>query len=86
MAMGIPVITNSGVGDVADIVTKYNAGYILNDFSEKSFNEVIEMILAGNTFDSTAIRNGASKFYALKNAVDQYRKVYDRIFSCDDNR
>jgi len=86
MAMGIPVITNSGVGDVADIVTKYNAGYILNDFSEKSFNEVIEMILTGNTLDSTAIRNGASQFYALGNAVDQYRKVYDRIFSCDDKR
>ncbi len=82
MAMGIPVITNAGVGDVADIVTKYNGGYVLNDFSEKSFNEVIEKILIGNTFDTTGIRKGASDFYALENAVERYRKVYDRIFSC----
>ena len=80
--MGIPVITNAGVGDVADIVTKYNGGYVLNDFSEKSFNEVIEKILIGNTFDTTGIRKGASDFYALENAVERYRKVYDRIFSC----
>lgn len=86
MTMGIPVITNSGVGDVADIVAKYNSGYVLTDFSENSFNEVIEMILAGNTFDTTAIRNGASQFYALGNAVDRYRKVYDCIFSGIDKK
>ncbi len=81
MAMGIPVITNSGVGDVADIVTKYNGGYVLNDFTEKSFKAVIAMMLEGNTFDKTAIRTGASDFYALENAVERYHKVYDRIFS-----
>ena len=86
MAMGIPVITNDGVGDVADIVTKCNGGYVLNNFSKNAFNEVIEMILAGNTFDTTAIRTGASHFYALENAVDRYRKVYDRIFSGDVKR
>ncbi len=85
MAMGIPVITNSGVGDVADIVKKYNGGYIVNGFSEKDFKEVIEMMLAGNIFDTTAIRNGAIDFYALENAVQRYREVYDRIISSAGN-
>jgi glycosyltransferase involved in cell wall biosynthesis len=81
MAMGIPVIINSGVGDVAEIVTKYNAGYVINDFSDQSFNEVIEKIIAGNAFDKTAIRNGAKDFYALETAVGRYKKVYDTIFA-----
>ncbi len=79
MAMGIPVITNSGVGDVEEIVTKYNAGYVVNDFSESSFNKVIEKIIAGNTFDKDAIRNGAKDFYALQTAVERYKKVYHTI-------
>lgn len=81
MAMGIPVITNSGVGDVAEIVTKYNAGYIINDFSDESFNGVIEKIKEGNPFDKALIRAGAKDFYALENAVERYKKVYDKIFA-----
>jgi glycosyltransferase involved in cell wall biosynthesis len=81
MAMGIPVITNSGVGDVADIVSKYHGGYVLNNFSEKSFDEVIEMIMTGGTFDAAGIRTGATNYYALEIAVERYRKVYEQIFS-----
>ena len=77
--MGIPVITNRGVGDVEEIVVKYNAGYIVNDFSEESFNKVIEKIIAGNTFDKAGIRNGAKNFYALQTAVERYKNVYHTI-------
>ena len=31
MAMGIPVITNSGVGDVEEIVKKYEGGFVVED-------------------------------------------------------
>jgi glycosyltransferase involved in cell wall biosynthesis len=79
MAMSIPVITNSGVGDVEEIVTKYNAGYVLNDFTEKSFTDVIEKLIAGNEFNKNGIRNGAKEFYALETAVERYRKVYSKI-------
>ena len=81
MAMGIPVITNSGVGDVTEIVTKYNAGYIINDFSDESFNRIIEKIKEGNPFDKALIRAGAKNFYALETAVELYKKVYEKIFN-----
>lgn len=79
MAMGIPVITNSGVGDVEEVVTKYNAGYLVNDFTDKSFSKVIEKIISGNNFDKDKIRNGAKEFYALETAVERYSKVYNKI-------
>lgn len=81
MAMGIPVITNSGVGDVAEIVIKYNSGYIINDFSDESFNQVIDKIKEGNPFDNDLIRAGARDFYALENAVERYKKVYEKILN-----
>ena len=77
--MGIPVITNVGVGDVEEIVTKYDAGYIINDFTERSFSNVIEKISAGRVFDKDKIRDGAREFYALETAVERYRKVYSKI-------
>ena len=79
MAMGIPVITNSGIGDVAEIVAKYNAGYVVSDFTDPTFASVIDKIIAGNPFDKMAIRHGAKDFYSLETAVERYRKVYDKI-------
>jgi glycosyltransferase involved in cell wall biosynthesis len=81
MAMGIPVITNTGVGDVEGIVKKYNAGYVISDFTEKSFTHVIENLIAGNKFNKDEIRNGAKEFYTLETAVERYRKVYSEIFT-----
>lgn len=80
MAMGIPVITNSGVGDIEDVITKYSSGYVVNDFLDGSFTAVIDKIIKGNSFDKDAIRNGAIDFYDLANAVTTYKKVYTAIF------
>ncbi len=79
MAMGIPVITNSGVGDVKEIVEKYNAGYVVNDFTDTAFTSVIDKMIAGNSFDAAGIRNGAVEFYSLDKAVDLYDEIYNQI-------
>ena len=79
MAMGIPVITNSGVGDVKAIVDQYNAGYVIDDFTDAAFNVVIDKMLAANSFDAAGIRNGAKEFYSLEKAVESYKKIYDAI-------
>ena len=79
MAMGIPVITNGGVGDVAEIVTNYKAGFVVDDFSDAAFAKVVAQIKAQPVFDKKAIRAGATEFYALDNAIASYRKVYAAI-------
>jgi glycosyltransferase involved in cell wall biosynthesis len=80
MAMGIPVITNGGVGDVQQIVETYKAGYVVENFGDAAFDKVIDQVLAGNTFDKAAIRQGAKEFYALEKAIATYKKVYTGIF------
>ncbi len=81
MAMGIPVITNGGVGDVKEIVNKYAAGYVVDDFSEESLKVVIDQIKNGRYFDSAAIREGAKEFYSLNKALKSYHKVYLEVFN-----
>lgn len=80
MAMGIPVITNSGVGDVKEIVENYNAGFVLNDFTEQSFVHIIDQLKSNPSFNRKAIREGAISFYGLDVAEERYCKVYKRIF------
>ena len=80
MAMGIPVIANSGVGDVKEIVEKYTAGYVVDAFTDKAFSGVIDKMLAGNPFDMAGIRKGAFEFYSLQKAVGLYETIYKKIF------
>lgn len=81
MAMGIPVITNSGVGDVAEIVEKYHSGIVLNQLNESEFKSIVEIICKGNNFDQNEIRNGAKEFYNLDNAIEKYRKIYNQVLA-----
>lgn len=80
MAMGIPVITNAGVGDVKEIVLKYEAGVVMEDFSGDSMELAIDKIISTG-FDTIKIRKAAEAFYSLEKAVQSYKNVYDIILS-----
>ena len=79
MAMGIPVITNSGVGDVKEIVEKYQSGFVVDEFSDDAFNKVIDKMALVNSFNKNVIRKGAEEFYALDKAVESYLQLYKEI-------
>lgn len=81
MAMGIPVITNSGVGDVKRISAEYNGGYVVDDFTDASFDAVINQLQQGKTFSAATIREGAKAYYNLQAAVEKYAAVYHKIFN-----
>jgi glycosyltransferase involved in cell wall biosynthesis len=79
MAMGIPVITNDGVGDVKEIVEKYNGGYVVNEFTDDSYQAIAKTIVSKNSFNPQEIRNGAKEFYSLAEAIKRYHTIYNAI-------
>jgi glycosyltransferase involved in cell wall biosynthesis len=80
MAMGIPVIANSGVGDVKEIVEKYNSGYVLDRFTENEMTAVVNKMYNNEIiFDAGQIRNGAKDFYSLPKTVATYASVYKKV-------
>jgi len=80
MAMGIPVITNVGVGDVQEIVEKYESGFVLKELKQGNYIHYVEM-LTDTHFDSKKIREGAADFYSLERAIQKYREVYEHILN-----
>ena len=79
MAMGIPLITNSGVGDVETIVNSYNAGIIINRFTDTEFSAAADKISAGLSFKVDEIKRGAREFYSLGTAIEKYISIYNSI-------
>ena len=74
MAMGIPIICNSGVGDVDNIVKKYDSGTIFE--MGKKLN--IESLL-NNVFDENKIVRGAKDYFSLEKGVESYLEIYAKI-------
>ncbi|MBL0055610.1 MAG: glycosyltransferase [Chitinophagaceae bacterium] len=81
MAMGIPLVTNSGVGDVEAIVHRYDSGIIIRQFSETDFRAAADAMVSGKLFDPVRIREGAREFYSLETAIEKYNKIYHAILN-----
>ncbi len=79
MAMGIPLITNSGVGDVENIINRYNSGIVIPEFNDQEFEAAAGQVAAGQLFDRAGIRKGAIEFYSLDKAVEKYIGIYNSI-------
>jgi glycosyltransferase involved in cell wall biosynthesis len=79
MAMGIPLITNSGVGDVQTIVEQYHSGIVIQEFNQEEYSIVAEKIAAGINYNTAEIRQGAREFYALASAIEKYNRIYNSI-------
>lgn len=79
MAMGIPLITNSGVGDVSAIVEQYHAGIVITEFTKAAYEKAAAAIAARKNFDKNEIRKGAEEFYSLEKAVKKYISIYNSI-------
>ena len=79
MALGIPVITNAGVGDLADIITTSRSGLVLKDLNEKEFQVTADKIVEKKFFDKNIIRNAAMEYYDLDNAIKKYSEIYQEI-------
>lgn len=79
LAMGLPVICNSRIGDVEEIIKKTESGYVIDHFSVQEYESAIRcipMLIAKNPFK---IRGKAIDYYRLENAIEQYKSVYMRI-------
>lgn len=79
MAMGIPIITNSGIGDSDEILTESGAGMLTNNFSDAEYERVIKQIDVLLNIDKTKIRTAAEYYFSLEKGIEQYDAVYKKL-------
>lgn len=77
MGMGVPIICNSGIGDTDMVIKKYQAGWVVEEFSDAEFDKVIGRL--DISLNKASIIQGANEFYALQEGVKRYRNVYNMV-------
>ena len=75
MGLSIPVVCNTGVGDVDQIVSNANAGIVLKDFKEGSIDKAIVEMLSFS-FDASQLREAAFGYASLDTGIRRYKEIY----------
>jgi glycosyltransferase involved in cell wall biosynthesis len=81
LSMGIPVIVNSGVGDVEAIVNQSGGGFVLQTFTPAEYHAAVEAIPALLKRDPGTIRENIRAVYSLEEGIRSYSKAYNSCFS-----
>lgn len=82
MAMGIPVVCNSGVGDTDFVIHSFNSGALLTEFQEESYLQIAQKMI-DNTFDKEMMIQGAQSFFGLQQGISNYQTIYKKVLQHD---
>ena len=80
LAMGIPVISNSGVGDVKPIIENANGGIVIDNFNESDYQKIVSSLEDLLQLKPMEVRNAIQHIYSLENGIMLYKKMYNEIF------
>jgi glycosyltransferase involved in cell wall biosynthesis len=78
MAMGIPLVCNAGIGDTDSIVVKYQAGYVIQEFSNEHYLKAIKEPFFANYH---TMRQGAEEVFSLQMGIEKYLEVYQKLYA-----
>lgn len=76
LAMGIPIICNSGVGDSDYFMVNNHCGWTVNSFDENNYRNAIMEMQKSDLPKNSDIRKIGEKYFSLLQAVESYEAVY----------
>jgi len=85
LGMGIPVVCNSGVGDVDRIVSNTESGLLVNDFSPSTLEEAVKRIPEVLAIPKQRLRQAAFTYYSLDEGVARYDRIYKTVCGLSDD-
>ncbi len=79
LAMQIPVIANTKIGDMELYFEKFEIGYLIPDFTIPNYTEAIKQIPFLMNIDKNSLSNVAKENFDLQIGVSRYKEVYDSL-------
>lgn len=79
MGMGIPIITNTGIGDSDKIIQDSGAGLLINEFNNNEYFRIINEIDIILKIEKEKIVKGAHHYFSLSNGIELYNNVYNAL-------
>jgi glycosyltransferase involved in cell wall biosynthesis len=84
LACGLPIIANSGVGDVKEHTLSDNVGVIIENFNEEEYSKAMQNVIELTKFNdlSERCRKSAKERYNLVSVGGvKYRQIYKKLTS-----
>jgi hypothetical protein len=81
LSMGIPVISNSGVGDVEKIIRNVGGGFVFHKFSDEEYQQLLSDLPLLLKSDPKKIRDKATEYYSLEKGIELYYNSYKHLLS-----
>jgi glycosyltransferase involved in cell wall biosynthesis len=79
LACGIPLIANTGIGDVDELLLKSNCGILVDYFNKESYVEAINRIGKLN-LSKQFYRDVALTKFSLQSGIELYSTIYNKLF------
>lgn len=76
LSMGIPIITNTGIGDVESIINESQCGIIISDFNDNGYQNAANELLEKNSLISKNTKQTAHNYFSLLEGIEKYNHVY----------
>lgn len=82
LACGLPIISNTGIGDVAEIISSRNIGIVVEGFSWECYSGAVkkltELLKEGAALRQRC-RAAARDYFSLEGGVEKYWQVYQQL-------
>jgi glycosyltransferase involved in cell wall biosynthesis len=82
LAMGLPVITNKGVGDSDLLIGEHAFGFLVDRMNSREYIKVAREVSSMQP-DKSLIRNNAEKLLSLEKGISIYNSVYRKCLNDD---
>lgn len=79
LGLGIPIVCNSGVGDIHKIMQNPNLGIIIDEFTNAAYDASIEKMLHSTQPDKRILYEFAQSNFSLQAGVESYKSVYEQL-------
>ena len=79
MNLGIPIICNSGVGDVDEIMNQCMPELLVKGFTKNEYQRIIDLITNNYKPNEKRIIETSHNYYSLEKGVQKYKQIYKSI-------
>jgi glycosyltransferase involved in cell wall biosynthesis len=85
LAAGLPIIANSGVGDVDELIRDDGVGVLIDNFDRESYVDALRRLSELGDIDEKCRISAKSRFDLQSVGGVRYRRLYERLF-CNDEK
>jgi len=83
LAAGLPIIANSGVGDVDKLIREDGVGVLIDRFDREAYIDAIKRLLAFGDISDRSRKSARKRFDLATVGGVRYRRLYERLFCKD---